>query len=284
MRARAPFPQVKPSALDGLVLDLPSDPTNSSGPITTFQPKKSSAQYDIYFAPSKDSSHKRKRSDTDDSVEHAADSHLVVGGGDEMSTLVPLLPCKSRGDKLYQSPRPLTQSLIITRHLPASLSSHQPSSLRPSSLIASQPSPVPGAILSSQELLDSSAIAAKKVAREQPPGLKMRIHLGGMSAQQGGQGLYHHPPTPSPHPSAQPSSTAGVPALDEASDVEMASNDDASAVVKTEGDAAGASSPPAQKKSKKSASSSSSTKDGDKKTKDKKKSDKKDKKRAESRV
>lgn len=218
--------QIKASALDGVTLNLPAQDTRASGPIATFQPKKSSAQYDVYLAPSTDeaASHKRKRHDKAD--DDSTTSSAFVGG-EEMHSLVPLLPCKSRGDKLYPSTQPLARALVITRHLPSSLSAHKPSSLRPSSLIASQPSPVPGAVLSSKELLDPTAIEAKKISRDQPAGLKMRINLGGM-ARQGGLGAFHNPPVaPVPVTKQQQSGQEDTEMLDNENDDGDDDDDDA---------------------------------------------------------
>lgn len=91
------------------------------------------------------------------------------------------------------APRALSRHLLITRSLPASVLSHLPSAT--SSLIASQPSPVPGAILSAAELLDPAAAQAKKVARVQPAGLRFRLALPGQGAV-GGRGEFHSTPPP----------------------------------------------------------------------------------------
>lgn len=89
------------------------------------------------------------------------------------------------------APRPILHHLTIQRSLPSSILSHLPSAT--SSLIASQPSPVPGAILSATELLDPKAISAKRVVRAQPEGLKFRIALGGAGAV-GGKGEFDNKP------------------------------------------------------------------------------------------
>jgi hypothetical protein len=80
----------------------------------------------------------------------------------------------------------------MLRSVPATILSHLPSAS--SSLIASQPAPVPGAVLSVAELRSGSGQEKKKV-RQQPPGLRFRIDLGGMKAK-GGQGLYDNKPEP----------------------------------------------------------------------------------------
>lgn len=87
------------------------------------------------------------------------------------------------------APRPITRSLIVTRSLPTSILSHLPSAT--ASLIDSQPSPVPGAILSHDELLKPEVIKAKKIVRPQPDGIKFRIALAGMGAV-GGRGTFHN--------------------------------------------------------------------------------------------
>ncbi|ORY56428.1 hypothetical protein BCR35DRAFT_355612 [Leucosporidium creatinivorum] len=177
---------VKPSALDGLVINLPTDKKKvAKGPLATFTPKKSSTEYEVHFADEEApedavAGQKRKRQEG---------GH----GGEEMRSLVPLLPQKSKGDKLFAAPQPLTHHLVITRALPPSITSLRPSSTLSSTLIASQPSPVPGAILSATELLQPEVVAAKKLKREQPEGLKMRILLPGMRAV-GGQGQFDNPP------------------------------------------------------------------------------------------
>lgn len=86
--------QIKPSALDGLVINLPADPKKAGkGPLATFTPKKSSTEYEVHFADEEASEdavagQKRKRQEG---------GH----GGEEMRSLVPLLPQKSKGDKLF---------------------------------------------------------------------------------------------------------------------------------------------------------------------------------------
>lgn len=126
---------------------------------------------------------------------------------------MPLLPKRAGGDRLFRgasvprfqafapaeprapaaAPRPLTRHLLITRAVPTTVLSHLPSAT--SSLIASQPSPVPGAILSAAELLDPTIVQAKKITRAQPAGLKFRLALGGQGAV-GGQGNFHSTPPP----------------------------------------------------------------------------------------
>ena len=90
------------------------------------------------------------------------------------------------------APRPISRTLTIRRALPAALANiPSAASFTHSTLIASQPSPVPGAILSAPELLDPVAIAQKKTTRSQPSGLKFRLQLGGMK-EKGGEGKYNN--------------------------------------------------------------------------------------------
>lgn len=88
--------QVKTSALDGVVLKLPSEPTRD--PVATFKPKKGTAEYDVFVVPADEHKAGQKRRRDDDDEEEKL-------GGEEMQSLVPLLPCKSRGDKLFQGER-----------------------------------------------------------------------------------------------------------------------------------------------------------------------------------
>lgn len=207
LRALIYVAQVKPSALDGLVINLPADTKKAAkGPLATFTPKKSSTEYEVHFA---------DEEATESSVAGQKRKRQEGGhGGEEMRSLVPLLPQKSKGDKLFAgqsfpsivfllveadsslwitAPQPLTHHLVITRALPPSITSLRPSSTLPSTLITSQPSPVPGGILSSTELLQPEIVAAKKLKREQPEGLKMRILLPGMRAE-GGKGHFENAP------------------------------------------------------------------------------------------
>lgn len=191
------------------MINLPTDLKKAAkGPLATFTPKKSSTEYEVHFADEEApegavAGQKRKRQEG---------GH----GGEEMRSLVPLLPQKSKGDKLFAgrssislrspvpfavadfepsptAPHDLTHHLVLTRSLPPSITSLRPSSTQPSTLITSQPSPVPGGILSSTELLQPEVVAAKRLKREQPEGLKMRILLPGMRAV-GGKGQFDNAP------------------------------------------------------------------------------------------
>lgn len=87
-----------------------------------------------------------------------------------------LLLTSNEPDPSLTAPRPITHSLLITQVLPANVLDHLPSAS--SSLIDSQPSPVPGAVLSVAELLEKNG-SAKKPRREQPAGLKFRLAVAG---------------------------------------------------------------------------------------------------------
>ncbi|KAM0753916.1 hypothetical protein T439DRAFT_322803 [Meredithblackwellia eburnea MCA 4105] len=123
------------------------------------------------------------------------DVHRVgSGGGEEMRALVPLLPRKD--GNLVPAPRTVSQNILITRSLPGPLgtaASTLPGAPKHSTLISSQPSPVPGGVLSAEELLDPSTTSAqeklKTKQRDQPAGLRMRLQLGGMGAV-GGKGKF----------------------------------------------------------------------------------------------
>ncbi|KAM0792190.1 hypothetical protein ACM66B_004887 [Microbotryomycetes sp. NB124-2] len=173
---------IKLSNLDGIVLKVP-DSDSTTKPLVTFKPGKSSTEYDVLIADSNsinsssNSLGKRKRQDAAAETT-SGDTAVAVNGGSEMQSFVALLPKHSAGDKLYQAPRSITKSLVITRHLPANIASKRASS----SLIASQPSPVPGAILTADELLLPEVVKEKKVVREQPAGLKMRASMPGLSS------------------------------------------------------------------------------------------------------
>ncbi|GAA5978821.1 hypothetical protein JCM11641_003574 [Rhodosporidiobolus odoratus] len=180
--------------LDGLTLTLPEkgvDPRQAVGHLTA---KK--ADYNVFLSTST-VNNKRKRVEGTEDVEDTP-------GAKELQSLVPLVPRKREGNKLYQAPRPVTHTLVINRALPPSVLSASSAVLNEghSTLIASQPSPVPGAILSAEELTDPSAAAKKRASvlgdkkRTQPEELlKFRLDLPGMKAV-GGQGKYHNPPSP----------------------------------------------------------------------------------------
>ncbi|GAA5996406.1 uncharacterized protein JCM10292_007586 [Rhodotorula paludigena] len=190
---------LKPKHLEGLELTLPpADLPTPSQPVGHFTIKKS--EYDAHLsAGSAAGANKRRRDD--------GDSSATVDGAGELQAAVPLLPRKSHGNKLFQAPRPFARTLTLSRALPASVlstahTSHLvPSSTTHSSLIVSQPSPVPGAILSADELLDAREAARRKEAirgkgaRDQPHDLiRFRLgNLGGGSGVEGGKGRYHNP-------------------------------------------------------------------------------------------
>ncbi|KAI5477820.1 hypothetical protein MNV49_005904 [Pseudohyphozyma bogoriensis] len=183
---------VKPKHLSGLTIKLPSKltPENSTLPVGSLASK--AGDFDIFVAAEPVKSGKRKRDDGE--RDEKPDVTIGVKGGEEMRALVPMLPKKSAGGKLFQAPRPLTHNLIMTRTVPTSVLSHLPS--QSSSLIATQPSPVPGALLTADELLrpTDADVIAKKGSRVQPAGLKFRLALGGASGIKGGQGSYKHEP------------------------------------------------------------------------------------------
>ncbi|BGP53928.1 hypothetical protein JCM8202v2_001500 [Rhodotorula sphaerocarpa] len=195
---------VKVKHLDGLTLTLPEgDLADPVQPIGHFTAKK--AEYDVHLASAGASeaataknNNKRKRTDADEAGESAAG---------ELQALVPLLPRKSQGNKLYQAPRPVSRTLTITRTMPASvvastavLLSHNDGH---STLIRSQPSPVPGAILSAEELLNPDLAAERKrqvrgdAERVQPSELlKERMGAFAGLGAQGGKGQFHNPMEP----------------------------------------------------------------------------------------
>ncbi|GAA5977987.1 hypothetical protein JCM10908_004187 [Rhodotorula pacifica] len=198
---------VKAKHLDGITLTLPEgDLADPVQPVGTFTSKK--AEYNVYLASAQSSSDaaangKRRRDDADE--EEAAGSGQGPAG--ELQTLVPLLPRKSQGNKLFQAPRPVTRTLTITRALPAFIVASTSALLNHndghSTLIQSQPSPVPGAILTAEELLDADLSAKRKrqvrgdAQRDQPSELlKFRMGaIAGLGAQ-GGKGKYHNPVEP----------------------------------------------------------------------------------------
>ncbi|KAK4053704.1 hypothetical protein OIV83_001360 [Microbotryomycetes sp. JL201] len=163
---------VKVSTLDGLVLKVP-DSSSSAEPLITFKPGKSSTEYDVLLADrtASKSLGKRKREDTAGATDDNAAT--AINGGSEMQSFVALLP------KHSAAPRAIVKSLVVTRHLPINIASKRASS----SLIASQPSPVPGAILTADELLLPNVVAEKRIVREQPAGLKMRASMPGLSSK-----------------------------------------------------------------------------------------------------
>ncbi|GAA6006367.1 hypothetical protein JCM11491_004929 [Sporobolomyces phaffii] len=174
---------LKSKHLDKMVIQLPPAAIETPlQPVATFTASKS--DYNAYLStPSTSAGDKRKAQDAEIDAEGDAEKS-------EMDNMLALLPKKSAGNKLFQAPRPIAKTLTIRRALPAALANlPSAASFSHSTLIASQPSPVPGAILSAPELLDPVAIAHKKTTRSQPAGLKFRLELGGMKAV-GGQGKY----------------------------------------------------------------------------------------------
>lgn len=250
--------QLKAKHLEGVEITLPegglADPVQ---PVAHFSHKKSEYEVRLSGGPGG----KRKRDEDDDGV--AATS--------ELQSLVPLLPRKAHGNKLYQgefhaetkvsvllahcrtcsAPRPISRTLTITRALPTSVKSSAAvlSELNDghSTLIISQPSPVPGAILTADELLDTSKAKKRKEQirgdgeRDQPGELiKYRAEgcLPGTSGREGGKGRYQNPVELPPR--YQP--PAGLVVM---GDVEMA---DAGAGEADEGEAPVASSPEKERK------------------------------------
>ncbi|GAA6026966.1 hypothetical protein JCM8097_006001 [Rhodosporidiobolus ruineniae] len=224
--------------LDGLTLTLPSDkavtdPLQPVGHIST----KKGGDYAAYLSSVGGPSSNKRRRDGEEAEESEAP------GAGELKSLVPLLPRKSKDNKLFQAPRPISHTLTLQRSLPASVLSSAASltSLNAghSTLIISQPSPVPGAILSAEELLNPADGAKKKEAvlgkggRTQPSELlKFRLDLPGMKGV-GGKGTYDNKPSeaemrgvliasgreeaPEPETAPKPEEEAA-----EAEDVEMA--------------------------------------------------------------
>ncbi|KWU46505.1 hypothetical protein RHOSPDRAFT_31963 [Rhodotorula sp. JG-1b] len=195
---------VKTKHLDGLTLTLPDgDLADPVQPVGTFTAKK--AEYNVYLASasSATTSSKRRRDEQED--EGAAASGQGPAG--ELQTLVPLLPRKSQGNKLFQAPRPVARTLTITRALPPSIVASTSALLNHndghSTLIQSQPSPVPGAILTADELLDADLAAKRKrqvrgdAQRDQPTEL-LKFRMGAVAGlgAQGGKGKYHNPVEP----------------------------------------------------------------------------------------
>lgn len=97
--------------------------------------------------------------------------------------------------------------MTITRALPASVVASTSALLNHndghSTLIQSQPSPVPGAILTAEELLDADLSAKRKrqvrgdAQRDQPAEL-LKFRMGAVAGlgAQGGRGKYHNPVEP----------------------------------------------------------------------------------------
>ncbi|GAA6064687.1 hypothetical protein JCM10212_001606 [Sporobolomyces blumeae] len=195
-------PGLKAKHLDKMVIQLPApEIATPLQPVATFTASKS--DYSAYLsnpaaaAASSSSNGKRKRAQSDKrDDDDDDDDDDDASGQTEMDGMLPLLPKKSMQNKLYRAPRPISRTLTIRRSVPATLASlPSAASFAHSTLIASQPSPVPGAILSTEDLLlDPAEIAhkKKKVARAQPSGLKFRLDLGGMKGR-GGQGRYDGP-------------------------------------------------------------------------------------------
>ena len=93
--------QIKSKHLEGLTIQLPANSTtNSPNVLTTFSAKRTS--YDICLADTDDvtKAGKRKRDAGDDGAEH------VRVGGQEMKALVPMLPKRSSGDRLFLGESP----------------------------------------------------------------------------------------------------------------------------------------------------------------------------------
>ncbi|SGY41184.1 BQ5605_C003g02480 [Microbotryum silenes-dioicae] len=178
---------LKPSALDGQTLQLPSGSDATSDDFVSDEPlarfTKHSVPYSVHQVPSSSS----------------APSSV----GSEMQHFVPIVPRGSKNGKLYQAPLPVSRQLYITRsteptHLPSLTHPHSEASSQASSLIASQPSPVPGALLTSSQLLQppTSDEIQRLLSRKQrivPEGieLKYRPILSGTRGIVGGKGTYH---------------------------------------------------------------------------------------------
>ncbi|GAA5862206.1 hypothetical protein JCM8547_007771 [Rhodosporidiobolus lusitaniae] len=194
---------IKAKYLDKVTLTLPSpssavtDPLQPVGSFST----KSKADFNVFLAPgpsSASSSGKRKR-------DEAVEEEVTVPGASELQSLVPLVPRKKEGNKLFAAPRPIAHTLLITRALPSSVlaSTSSLASLNAghSTLIVSQPSPVPGAILTASELLNPAQATKKKEkvlgkgGRTQPSELiKFRLDLAGGKGE-GGKGRYENKPS-----------------------------------------------------------------------------------------
>jgi hypothetical protein len=220
--------QVKTKHLDGLTLTLPEgDLADPVQPVGTFTAKK--AEYNVYLASASSAATSSKRRRDEQEEDEAAASGQGPAG--ELQTLVPLLPRKSQGNKLFQgerktslstlrtsateltrslrlaAPRPVARTLTITRALPPSIVASTSALLHHndghSTLIQSQPSPVPGAILTADELLDADLAAKRKrqvrgdAQRDQPTEL-LKFRMGAVAGlgAQGGKGKYHNPVEP----------------------------------------------------------------------------------------
>ncbi|KPV75998.1 uncharacterized protein RHOBADRAFT_53000 [Rhodotorula graminis WP1] len=189
---------LKTKHLDGLTLTLPPPELGTpSQPVGHLSAKK--AEYDAFLTVPT-SSTKRKRGEA--APEEAEGAGARAG---ELAAAVPLVPRKSHGNKLFQAPRPIARTLTLQRALPAGVVTNPTTAhllkTSHSSLIASQPSPVPGSILDADALLLAPAeIAARKEAvrgkgaRDQPDELLVfRLgNFGGMGPE-GGKGRYHNP-------------------------------------------------------------------------------------------
>ncbi|GAA5965271.1 hypothetical protein JCM8115_002231 [Rhodotorula mucilaginosa] len=195
---------VKTKHLDGLTLTLPEgDLADPVQPVGTFTAKK--AEYNVYLASASSAATSSKRRRDEQEEDEAAASGQGPAG--ELQTLVPLLPRKSQGNKLFQAPRPVARTLTITRALPPSIVASTSALLHHndghSTLIQSQPSPVPGAILTADELLDADLAAKRKrqvrgdAQRDQPTEL-LKFRMGAVAGlgAQGGKGKYHNPVEP----------------------------------------------------------------------------------------
>ncbi|GAA5901489.1 hypothetical protein JCM8208_001816 [Rhodotorula glutinis] len=191
---------LKTKHLDGLTLTLPPRELGTpSQPVGHLSAKK--AQYDAFLTvPPASSSTKRKRGEA--APEEAEGAGATAG---ELAAAVPLVPRKSHGNKLFQAPRPIARTLTLQRALPAGVLTNPTTAhllkTSHSSLIASQPSPVPGSILDADALLlEPAEIAHRKEAvrgkgaRDQPDEL-LRFRLGnfGGMGPEGGKGRYHNP-------------------------------------------------------------------------------------------
>lgn len=142
------FAQIKPRHLDGLTIQLP--PTESDGPIATFNAKK--VPYDLFMHPADNPSREKRRKLT---------TETACTGSEEMLSFVALLPKKAAGgDHLYegacpslslltplttlaQLPDPSCITLRSNVPSPRQSSPTSPPPLRPSSPPSPPPSPAP---------------------------------------------------------------------------------------------------------------------------------------------
>ena len=97
--------QVKTKHLDGLTLTLPEgDLADPVQPVGTFTAKK--AEYNVYLASASSAATSSKRRRDEQEEDEAAASGQGPAG--ELQTLVPLLPRKSQGNKLFQGERKIS--------------------------------------------------------------------------------------------------------------------------------------------------------------------------------